>query len=317
MSFVSAITRMNVDLLYSGLPHLPCEGEEIYSANFDIKLGGGPAATLTNLQRLRVPVRILTFLGQDMFSVFGANELSRFGVEYYNLYSGGGIPVNITTVMITDRDRTFVSFNEFHKQPSEQIEEAWKLMRGAKIVEMQPGFLELYKRLKQEGAILIFDVGWEDDLSFDKYKEYFEIADYFTPNLNEALRLTGTDNPLDALRVLSDWFSRPIVKMGNRGCLIQEQGEIFLVPHIDNFTPVDATGAGDAFLSGFIYGLFHDADFREAILYGNITGGIAVTGIGCLTASISEQEMLDYAGLYCNRIIKVDPTQGIPDIPVF
>ncbi len=41
--------------------------------------GGGPAATLTNLQRLRVPVRILTFLGQDMFSVFGANELSRFG----------------------------------------------------------------------------------------------------------------------------------------------------------------------------------------------------------------------------------------------
>ncbi len=314
MSFISAVARMNIDLMYSGMGRLPQEGEEIYAADFDIQLGGGPVATLTNLQRLNVPVRILTFLGQDMFSAFGAAELTRHGVEYHNLHKTDGVPVNISTVMITDRDRTFVSYNGARENFSEALTEAaWELMRGSKIVEMQPGFLDLYKRLKREGTILIFDLGWEDDLSFRKYRAYFELADYFTPNLKEALHLTGQTDPLEALKTLGEWFPRPIVKMGNRGCLIRDRDEIFLVPHITEFQAVDATGAGDAFLSGFMYGLYHHAGFQKSILYGNITGGLAVTEIGCLTASVSELDLFAYTNRYADRIIKLDPAKKLPD----
>ena len=31
MSFVAAFGKLNVDLLYSGMPRIPNEGEEIYS----------------------------------------------------------------------------------------------------------------------------------------------------------------------------------------------------------------------------------------------------------------------------------------------
>ena len=33
------------------------------------------------------------------------------------------------------------------------------------------------KRLKKDGCIQIFDTGWEDDLTLEKYRDYLEIAD--------------------------------------------------------------------------------------------------------------------------------------------
>lgn len=39
-----------------------------------------------------------------------------------------------------------------------------------------PGLYGLYKRLKAEGTILLFDTGWEAGLSIENYKEYLELA---------------------------------------------------------------------------------------------------------------------------------------------
>lgn len=55
---------------------------------------------------------------------------------------------------------------------------------------------------------------------------------------------------------------------------------------------IDATGAGDAFLSGFMYGLYHDYPVEQCIRFGNVTGGICVQGMGCLTKFVGETELL-------------------------
>ena len=39
MSFASGIGRVNIDLLYSGLPRMPHPGEELYSTGFSLQLG--------------------------------------------------------------------------------------------------------------------------------------------------------------------------------------------------------------------------------------------------------------------------------------
>ena len=76
MSFVAAFGKLNVDLLYSGMPRIPNEGEEIYSKDFRVCLGGGLPATMINCSRLGVPAKIGTFLGDDMFSQFAKSELN-------------------------------------------------------------------------------------------------------------------------------------------------------------------------------------------------------------------------------------------------
>lgn len=295
MSFVAGAGSINIDLLFEGLPRIPNEGEELYSRGFSLQMGGGVSATLLNLAGLGVPVRIQTGLGNDMFSDFARRTFASFGVEPYNLADGTtGIPLNISAALLTPSDRTFVSYTDGLPMDAARI---YENSRGAKIVQMGVGSLEAYRRLKADGAILVFDTGWDDAMSLETYREYLELADYYTPNQKEALKITGTDQPADAARVLTQFFDKVIVKLDKDGCLILEDGQERIIPNI----PVvhrDSTGAGDAFLAGFLYGLYHDYSFAQSVLFGNITGGTCVTAVGCLTARLTEDELLDLAERY-------------------
>lgn len=295
MSFVAGAGSINIDLLFEGLPRIPNEGEELYSRGFSLQMGGGVSATLLNLAGLGVPVRIQTGLGNDMFSDFARRTFASFGVEPYNLADGTtGIPLNISAALLTPSDRTFVSYTDGLPMDDARI---YENSRGAKIVQMGVGSLEAYRRLKADGAILVFDTGWDDAMSLETYQEYLELADYYTPNQKEALKITGTDQPADAARVLTQFFDKVIVKLDKDGCLILEDGQERIIPNI----PVvhrDSTGAGDAFLAGFLYGLYHDYSFAQSVLFGNITGGTCVTAVGCLTARLTEDELLDLAEHY-------------------
>lgn len=295
MSFVAGAGSINIDLLFEGLPRIPNEGEELYSRGFSLQMGGGVSATLLNLAGLGVPVRIQTGLGNDMFSDFARRTFASFGVEPYNLADGTtGIPLNISAALLTPSDRTFVSYTDGLPMDDARI---YENSRGAKIVQMGVGSLEAYRRLKADGAILVFDTGWDDAMNLETYREYLELADYYTPNQKEALKITGTDQPADAARVLTQFFDKVIVKLDKDGCLILEDGQERIIPNI----PVvhrDSTGAGDAFLAGFLYGLYHDYSFAQSVLFGNITGGTCVTAVGCLTARLTEDELLDLAEHY-------------------
>ena len=59
-----------------------------------------------------------------------------------------------------------------------------------------------------------------------------------------------------------------------------------------------STGAGDAFLAGFMYGIFYDYSLKDCIEFGNITGGKAVTAVGALSAYVTEKELLEYKKLF-------------------
>lgn len=295
MSFASGIGRVNIDLLYSGLPRLPHPGEELYSTGFSLQLGGGVPATLVNLSRLGVPVRILTWLGEDQFSSFAKNEFIRCGAEPINLYEGSGMPVNLTTAMLTPGERTFISYTDGIGSEDNLLQRAYDAMRGARVLEINPdGPIEVYRQLKKDGAVLVLDMGWDEEMCFEKYHDLLEIADYYTPNLPESLRITGEDTPERAARALERYFDRVIVKLDKGGCLIREEGRAHVIPCL-SVPFADSTGAGDAFLSGLLYGLYHGASFSQSVLYGNITGGKCVTAIGCLSAYCTEDELLQTA----------------------
>ena len=300
MSFVAAFGKLNVDLLYSGMPRIPNEGEEIYSKDFKVCLGGGLPATMINCSRLGVPAKIGTFLGDDMFSQFAKGELDKSNTKY-EIFESKNFPLNVTSAIITEKDRTFVSYGGTETYSDEMLQKIYDSLKGAKVVAMQEKLVPVYKELKKEGTILVLDTGYSDDMSFEKHKDLIEIADYYTPNIDETEKLTGTKDYKEALKILGEYFEKPIVKLGKDGCAGFD-GDYFVIENIDEFKCVDATGAGDAFLSGFIYGLYNDFDFRKCILAGNITGGKCVTGIGCLTEYVNENEIKEYLKKYQDLI---------------
>lgn len=296
MAFIAGAGSTNVDLLYQGFDRLAGVGEELYCKDFSLQLGGGLPATLINLGRLGIETKIATELGNDIFSNFAKEKFIENGVTPTNLYEGEKIPINITSAIILPKDRTFYSYGKGTIEPDEKaMETFYTIATGSKICMMQlGGFLPVYKKLKEEGTILVLDTGWDDEMSFEKYDEYLSIADYYTPNRKEALRITGTDNEKDAAYALKKYFDRVVVKVDADGCIGIDGDDYFFCPSIEEFKNVDSTGAGDAFLAGFMYGLFYDYPLKDCIEYGNITGGKAVTAVGALSGYVTEKELLEY-----------------------
>lgn len=295
MSFIAGAGLTNVDLLYQNMPKIPDVGEEVYTDSFSLQLGGGLPATLLNLGRLGVPAKIATELGADLFSRFALQQYQKNNVVPMNLYHGDGIPVNITSAVILKNDRSFITYGKNSMAPDDAAKEAfYRMAKGASICLMSPGgFIDVYRKLKAEGTILVLDMGWDDNLSFERFADELALADYYTPNRKEALRLTGCSNIQDAANALRKHFKKVIVKADSEGCLGIDADGAFFCKSVEAFRHVDSTGAGDAFLAGFCYGLFYGYSFRDCILFGNITGGKAVTQVGALAGYVTEQEMLD------------------------
>lgn len=295
MNWVTGFGYTNVDLLYSGMARIPREGEEIYAESFSMQLGGGIPATLINLGRLGVSCRIQTMLGEDMFSAFANKQYQDNGVEPHNLYVGTGMAVNLTSAVITAHDRAFISYTDNIQVTDSMQQEALGLSQGAGIILMQEQMLPIYPALKAAGALMVYDTGWRDDMSLGTMEEVLRLADWYTPNDKEAMKITGTNNPLDAARALSPYFDTVVIKLGKDGCLLYNEGKQTLVPPLPGVVAVDSTGAGDAFLAGFTYGLYHGADAYTCALYGNITGGTCVKAVGCLASYVNEQQLLALA----------------------
>ncbi|MDO4614854.1 MAG: carbohydrate kinase family protein [Lachnospiraceae bacterium] len=295
MGFAAGVGFANFDMLFSGIPRLPKEGEEIYAEHFETALGGGIATTLINLKRLNSDVRIVTFLGKDIYSAFIESELRRYGVEYVNVYEGNQIPVNITAAMITQKDRTFMSYHDPIEITAAQKNMILEQLQDADVIDMHEGFLDVYREIRRNGhAKFIFDTGWTEDMSVDKYREYLELADYYLPNQPEALKMTGTGTVEQAADVLGQFFDDVVIKLDKEGCFYKNMrtAETMVISPMRGVKAVDSTGAGDSFMSGFIYGLMHGAQIPECIAYGNVTGGACVQGVGCLTNYVTEPELL-------------------------
>ena len=295
MAFIAGAGATNIDLLYENMPKIPDVGEEVYTNSFSLQLGGGLPATLINLGRLGIDARIATELGNDMFSVFAKEQFEKNNVSPTNLYSGNDIPLNITSAIILKNDRSFITYGKGTIDPDDKAkEEFYSIAKGAKICLMAPGgFLEVYKKLKSEGTVMVLDMGWDDDLTFEKYSELLSIADYYTPNQKEALKITGCNNAKAAAYALKKYFDKVVVKVDKDGCIGIDGDEYFFCPSLEQYKNVDSTGAGDAFLAGFTYGLFHDYRLKDCIEFGNITGGKAVTAVGALSAYVNEKELLE------------------------
>jgi sugar/nucleoside kinase (ribokinase family) len=280
---------------------LPKLGEEVFSKGFTITLGGGPPATLVALHRLGIPVRLGTFLGKGQFSKLAQKKLNEYGVNYINMYQGDEPePLIITSVISTGGDRSFVSYQPEHPGSSELERfyategQVYELYKGSRIAYVTLGYEDVWKRLKKEGCILVMDAAWKDDMHIDWYKNIFPYIDYFTPNEKEAPKLTNTNSPEEALNVLAEYIPNPIVKLSKNGCIIKENGKTVHIKAADHFDSIDATGAGDAFLAGLMYGIYKGYNTRDAVILGNITGGNCVTQIGCLTAELDEEKLQIY-----------------------
>ncbi len=104
-------------------------------------------------------------------------------------------------------------------------------------------------------------------------------ASMIFPNEEEAAVLTGADDPETQCARLSERFPLVVIKRGGAGCVAASGAERWRIaaPTVD---VIDTTGAGDAFLAGFLAARLGGAGMAEALRRAVEAGSAAARHVG-------------------------------------
>lgn len=145
------------------------------------------------------------------------------------------------------------------------------------------GFLpDLLKRAKDAGIPVSFDLA-----SYGIVRKYRDVirellrdyVDVVFANELEAVEFAGTDDPETMLGALAELCPVAAVKLGALGSIVRMDGRTVRIAP-EPADPVDATGAGDLWQAGFLFGFLRHAAPEVCGRIGSILGAAAVSHFG-------------------------------------
>jgi sugar/nucleoside kinase (ribokinase family) len=271
---VCCLGAINIDVTLR-VDRLPERHEKLMAR--EIKLGGGGSASNTAvwLSRQGVKVRMFGWVGDDIFGVFGLQDLQANGVDTNGVKSlRAASPVAIC-VATPDDKRIIASPIIDAPWTPDDIGELGEEVDWLHTTVCDAAFLKRAKDSRgKPGAVLSVEL----DGGYDPLLP--TIADYLFSNADELARALGTEDfaGFIAERHRADpaiWF----VTLGDKGALTINAGRIAFVAGAA-VAPVDRTGGGDAFNAGVIAALLSGADPESAAAAGLDLAAQAIGRLG-------------------------------------
>ena len=150
---------------------------------------------------------------------------------------------------------------------------------------LQPGMWgslgDLFRRAKAHGLTTSFDMQWDPQETWKlDVADVLPHVDVFLPNETELVLLSGKNSMEEAIESVKEHANILVIKRGNKGSLVYNNGELTELPAFLNRNVVDAIGAGDSFNAGFISKFINGNSIAECQKYGNLTGAVSTTAAG-------------------------------------
>lgn len=267
-----SVGRLYCDLIFTDLPRLPTMGTEVYSGGFGIHAGGGACITAAHIAALGRPAYLAAFLPAGPFGATLRAEISSAGIDLsLSATAEAEWPLQVTAALVGGGDRAFVTHRAGSAAPRMTLEG----LHQSRVVHMHIGELatliempELLTLAHGAGLTVSLDCSWDDSLVAADAAELIAAVDVFLPNAAEAARLEamGLRPPLAPLTVIKD---------GANGARALRAGREIVAP-ARALTPVDTTGAGDAFNAGFLDTWLAGRDLAICLEAGNRAGARAI-----------------------------------------
>ena len=162
------------------------------------------------------------------------------------------------------------------------------------------GHFDIYTPLVEEahrrGIKIAFNPGGAELSQPDKLKELLPYIEILSMNKEEAQKIVPGETIEDLLRQLRKYCPVVIITDGVNGAIATDQQQtIWAGLYHANEKPVDRTGAGDSFCSGFTLKYALGKGLREAIYFASANSASVVTKIGSKPGimRVSEDANLD------------------------
>lgn len=149
-----------------------------------------------------------------------------------------------------------------------------------------PAFFEMLAQARGTGTVVTMDLLSTMPDLLRGAAAFLPHVDHFLPNEEQAVAMTGHDDPDKAARALLAQGPRTVVvTLGGEGSLVATAGGVERLPVLP-VDVVDTTGCGDAYCAGFITGIARGLDVLEAARWGTAAAATVAQGLGsdaCLT----------------------------------
>ncbi len=288
------------DLIYTGLPEFPTLGREINSAGVTTT-GGAMYITAVSLHRLGAKVGWPATFGDDYYSrsVYGFALCEQLDMSLARHLE---MPYRrVTTALPLQGERAFVTFID---PDADDLAAYWlKTLQSSEFKHLHIGGFDRQAQIKplveyarSRGATVSTDCNDGPHLQDPRAcRDYLRGFDLFMPNAREAMIVAERDNVQDAVAALTDVVDIVVVKDGARGSWVGQGATLIHTDSVGAGAVVDTTGAGDCYNAGFLYGYITEgAPLDVCARYGNICGGLSVTGIGGATASPTQAQLQEW-----------------------
>jgi sugar/nucleoside kinase (ribokinase family) len=296
------IGDLNVDIIVSGMSFFPELGREILCEDIRTVLGGSASIFACRLKQLGVKVDILGKVGNDEYGGIVLNALKSNGVGIDKVIVRDDLRTGVTISLTYPENKALITFmgSIGALEKSDIKTEIFKDYDHLHVssIYLQPKLLnflaEIFMEAKKQGLITSLDPQCDPQGRYEKIWGILEHTDIFLPNDDEAMGITGTNNMLNALKMLGLKVKTAVIKCGVKGAVGMIDGEIINVKAF-KIKPIDTTGAGDSFDAGFIYYFVHkNKGLRDSIIFANAVGALSCLHIGGAEGKITEDEALNF-----------------------
>ncbi len=266
---------------------VPGPGETLVGERFAMGFGGKGANQAVMARLLGADVAMVNCLGDDAYGDMTLENFATYGIDTTHVYRvPGASGVAPIWVEPDGTNRIIIVPGANRALTTAQAADA---VRSVGDVAVVIGQLEIpqsvttagFSVARESGAITIMNPAPAAPLD----AELLSVSTWLIPNEVEFAMLAGvppTDDALAAFAVESD--TRLLVTLGEAGvALVTEAGQVIRIAATVR-DAVDTTGAGDAFVGAFSYGLAAGMDELDAIALGNACAGDSVTRPGTQTS---------------------------------
>lgn len=264
--------------------------DKLDASKFTLRSGGSAANTMIGLANCGGNGVYIGKVGKDTNGAFYKRDMEKSGI-LFPVQAGEGTTGTCLVLTTPDGERTMLTSLGISSEISKEDIDIEKL-KNSEILYVEgylwdkPSTKEacLYamKVAKENGVKVSFT--YSDPFCVNRSRDEFiqitkEFVDIAFCNHEEAMAITSTNNPEDAIRELGFLASIAFMTWGANGAYVVHDG---IVKHIPGFKvkAVDSNGAGDAFAAGVLYGITHNYSLEKSCRWGNYMASRVIQEIG-------------------------------------
>lgn len=231
--------------------------------------GGSPANLAANMARLGHHSALVACVGADKLGKFLVEEVAKTGVNTEFIATDSQQPTSIVLVSRTQGTPDFIAYRAADSQlravhfSDELLAETAIFHTTCFALSREParsGIMDAAQRARKKGAIVSLDANYAPSIWPDRHEARREVARYVQGGLvklsdDDAHRLFGRDVSLDDVLAYFHEQSVQLIcfTLGAAGSVISwDNGAQRMHFPVEKVDVKDATGAGDAYWSGFL-----------------------------------------------------------------